>query len=326
MTSLAYEPRRAAPAVPRAAAPDLDALLSRDGWAAIAGGDEIAPEVPATTARHAFTSDELAGFRRSMREQAYFITGEVVTPAMRARLLGLIDAVRAHGLSETWATVFDAFWQTYRHIGLAMEACLGPDYRYVTGSYVFIVENKDGEAGWGKHRDLRFRRSLGADGLPEIMSSWVALTDATPLNSCLYCLPASRDPNYPANLAELAVPRVEDIECMAVRAGQVIGLNHALLHWGSRASARGAGRRVSFVIDTQRADVACFHHALIDPRQPLSFAQRAAYVAHVVLWLCGNNVAFSRTDIALARRLVDAYGSEIGLSDAFRRACERFSP
>jgi hypothetical protein len=325
MTSLAYEPRRAQPPAFRATPPDLDALLTREGWAAIGGADEIAREVQAAAARHEFATAELEGFRRSMREQAYFITGEVVTPAMRARLLRLIDAVRAHGLNETWATVFDAFWETYGHIGSAMEACLGADYRYVTGSYVFIVESKDSEAGWGKHRDLRLRRSLGADGLPEIMSSWVALTDATPLNSCLYCLPASRDPNYPANLAELAVPRVEDIECMAVRAGQVIGLNHALLHWGSRSSARGAGRRVSFVIDTQRADVDCFHHALLDPRTPLSFAQRAAYVAHVVLWLCGNNVAFSPTDIALARRIVDAFGSEIGLSDAFRRACERFA-
>jgi hypothetical protein len=90
-----------------------------------------------------------------------------------------------------------------------------------------------------------------------------------------------------------------------------------LLHWGSRSSSRGKTRRVSFVFDAQRGDFDCFHEVLLDPKQPLSFEQRAAYVAHVVLWLRRNNVRFNAFDQALAERLVARYGSTIGLRERF---------
>lgn len=260
---------------------------------------------------------ELEGLARDLGQEGYFITRELVQASARAELLGLVDQVVAQGLNPTWAMIFDSFWDTFARLGSLLDHLLGEDYRYVTGDYVFIVENTDQAAGWGKHRDLQFRRSMSRNGHPLIMSFWVALTDATPLNSCLYALPFSRDPNYPDNIKELAVPHVEDVQCMAVQAGQVIGLSHALLHWGSRSSSRGKTRRVSFVFDAQRGDFDCFHEVLLDPKQPLSFEQRAAYVAHVVLWLRRNNVRFNAFDQALAERLVARYGSTIGLRERF---------
>jgi hypothetical protein len=137
------------------------------------------------------------------------------------------------------------------------------------------------------------------------------------LNSCLYCLPASRDPNYPHNLTDHSISQVEDIECMSVSAGQTIGLNHALLHWGSRSSRRGSSRRVSLVFDIQRGDVPMYQEALIDPRSALFFEQRAAYIAHVVLWLQHYNVKFSAWDLRLAGEIIRAYGDSINLQSGF---------
>ncbi|WP_259373723.1 phytanoyl-CoA dioxygenase family protein [Rubrivivax gelatinosus] len=197
------------------------------------------------------------------------------------------------------------------------EKMLGQDCRFVTGNYVFVVPNDDRAGGWGLHRDLPFENSLCSDGMPRIMSFWLALTEAGPRNSCLYCLPASRDPNYPNNLAAHSIPHVEDVECMPAGPGQVIGLNHALLHWGSRSSSRGNGRRISVVFDLQRADVQPYHCAWMDLSGPSGFEQRAAFVAHVVLWLKKYNVQFSESDIQLAKDLLTRYRHRIQLSASF---------
>jgi Phytanoyl-CoA dioxygenase (PhyH) len=296
---------------------DIEGTLGADYWRALGGERSLARTLAPPSANHDFTRDEMRSLVASFTQEGYFITRPLLGPAIRARLLALIDRIAAHGLNPTWAMLFDDFWRTFARLGPVLETLLGREYRYVTGAYVFVVENTDTASGWGKHRDLPYATSIDDDRRPYIMSCWTALTDATPLNSCLYCLPYSRDPNFPDRLAELAVPRVEDIECMQVHAGQVIGLSHALLHWGSRGSSRGASRRVSFVFDTQRADVPCYHQALLDPRQPLSFEQRAAYVAHVILWLRRNNVRFGAHDIAIARQMVDSYGDTIGLTSRF---------
>lgn len=299
------------------AAVEIDGALEIAYWREVAGASSLANILTPPSARHRFSRDELRSLVSAFTQQGCFITRPLITAAARTRLLAVIDQVTGRGLNPTWAMLFDDFWRTFASLGTVLETLLGRNYRYVTGSYVFIVENTDTAGGWGKHRDLPYATSIDAQGRPYIMSCWVALTDATPLNSCLYCLPYSRDPNFPDRLSELTVPRVEDIECMPVEAGQVIGLSHAVLHWGSRASSRGGSRRVSFVFDTQRADRPCYHHALLDPRQRLTFEQRAAYVAHVILWLRRNNVTFATHDLAIARQMVEAYGHTIGLTHRF---------
>lgn len=36
----------------------------------------------------------------------------------------------------------------YARLGSLIARILGPDYRYVTGNYIFIVANTDSAAGW----------------------------------------------------------------------------------------------------------------------------------------------------------------------------------
>ena len=46
--------------------------------------------------------------------------------------------------------------------------------------------------------DRRIAASFQPDGSPRYATAWVALSDATPDNSCLYCIPAHADPGYHA--------------------------------------------------------------------------------------------------------------------------------
>lgn len=292
-------------------------LLDRDFWQALVPSLHLSPLLAPIRGRFDFGGQEAQGYVDNLRSEAYFITRPLVSEGLRAQMLAGIDEVIGHAIDQTWALMFDEFWSLYAHFGNLLDQILGVDHQWITGNYIFIIPSTDGAGGWGMHRDLSHRRSLRPDGMPEIMSLWVALTDATPLNSCLYCLPASRDPNYPNNLAEHSVPRVEDIECMAVSAGQAIGLNHALLHWGSRSSRRAPGRRVSLVFDIQRGDVPGYHEALLDPRSALSFEQRAAYIGHVILWLRRYKVTFSSANLRLAETMVRAFGASISLRPDF---------
>lgn len=292
-------------------------LLNLDCWAALAPSLKLSASLAPSGEFVDFGQEEIQKHVSGIRNEGYLITKSLVPPETRNSLINGIDELVSRRFNPTWALLYDDFWNLFMSMRPLAKSILGDNYKYVTGNYIFIVDNTDSASGWGVHRDLPFRNSIREDGLPDIMSLWVALTDATPLNSCLYCLPASRDPNYPHNLPNQSIQHVEDIECMAVQAGQVIGLNHGLLHWGSRSSSRGASRRVSFVFDIQRGDVPCYHEALLDPTSPITFEQRAAYVGHVLLWLSRYNVRFSSRDLKLADAMVREYGHLIGVGSKF---------
>jgi ectoine hydroxylase-related dioxygenase (phytanoyl-CoA dioxygenase family) len=293
-------------------------LLQSTTWRKLAPSLTLSPQLNLAANDHpAFSEPAKAGFYDNICREGYATTDIVIDVESRNRMVRGIDEILSRNFSAIWALMYDEFWDMYARFAPIARYILGEHYLHVTGNYAFVIDNSDQAAGWGAHRDLPHANSLRPDGSPEIMSFWVALTDATPLNSCLYCVPASRDPNYPDNLRSLEIPKVEDIECMPVRAGQAVGLNHSLLHWGSRSSRRGQDRRISVVFDLQRGDCDAYHYSLIDIRKPLSFEQRAAYVAHNVLWLSKYNVSFSHANLRLARSIVRQFGDSISLKKSF---------
>lgn len=55
----------------------------------------------------------------------------------------------------------------------------------------------DQGAGWGPHRD-RVQPTLDEDNSPHSLTVWLPFTDATPLNGCMYVLPAHHDGRFRA--------------------------------------------------------------------------------------------------------------------------------
>ena len=105
-----------------------------------------------------------------------------------------------------------------------------------------------GTTGWPPHRD-RGGESTGAfrrDQMPQYVTSWIALSDATCTNSCLHVVPKAHDPGYvggdPPDLppflgvlaagGEAALQRIRALPCTA---GSLVQFSHRLLHWGSAA-------------------------------------------------------------------------------------------
>lgn len=63
--------------------------------------------------------------------------------------------------------------------------------------WVFNIDPRHGEpAGWRPHRDRP--HPWMADGTPNSLNFWLPLTEATPLNGCMYILPRPADPTRPS--------------------------------------------------------------------------------------------------------------------------------
>ena len=103
-------------------------------------------------------------------------------------------------------------------------------------------------SGWPPHRDRgsdasaeRFRE----DGSPEYCTAWIALTSASPTNSCLYVVPKAHDGGYhggdggrnPLSRIFSTAGAFQNIRALPCDAGEVIVFSHRLLHWGSAADA-----------------------------------------------------------------------------------------
>jgi len=117
-----------------------------------------------------------------------------------------------------------------------------------------------GQSGFAPHRDRQpadVGGSFRADGTAKYTTAWVALSEATPDNSCLYLVPRQHDPGYvegddhsPETEDPLIRVLRSDVAVQAVRAcplrpGGVVIFTHRAMHWGSKGQELCAKPRVS---------------------------------------------------------------------------------
>jgi Phytanoyl-CoA dioxygenase (PhyH) len=202
-------------------------------------------------------------------------------------LLLLAETVRdlsADGLSPVFAFVYDEFWCPFLKLHHIYNALLGGRYLWLPAFWVWNVDPKRGEAGWKPHRD-RGRKALFDDGSPKALTTWIPLSLATPLNGCMYIVPASHDPIYATEDELNWKPHLEysSIRALPAKPGDYFIWNQAVLHWGGRTSPRAAESRVSMAFECQRADVPAFNEPLIGALSIPSFELRLKLIAKQIL-------------------------------------------
>ena len=153
----------------------------------------------------------------------------------------------------------------------------------------------DGEAttAFCPHRDRQPEDSPGSfseNGDAKYATAWVALAnDATPENSCLYCVPRPHDPGYyegddddadakdPLSVALDSKKAFQYVRALPCKAGDGVVFTHRLIHWGSIGEGREDRPRINISFG-----FACesFEPAYLTSRARVpSFDERLALVA-----------------------------------------------
>ncbi len=209
---------------------------------------------------------------------------EAVMDGMRTGILRVVQA----GLPSVFACVYDEFYRLFDGLDELFEPTLGARYLMVPhGFWSFHVAvgdtaHRDGFSAAPPHRDLiGIDHSVSQGGAPTIVNVWIPLTDATPLNSCMYVLPGNLDPHYrtPEHGKRGSDVRLQDIRALPAVAGSVLAWTVHLLHWGSRSAPNAPGPRMSVATYFQRRDVVPFHGSALEIPSAIPFESRLEWIA-----------------------------------------------
>jgi hypothetical protein len=228
---------------------------------------------------------------RQIHREGYAATPVFLPPPVLARLNGAIDAVVAAGWPSTFAWVFDDFWSAARTpaVRRLLDSALGPGSRQVPHVWVHVVPAVAGARGWGPHKDGGLAR-----GSRTHLSLWIALTDASVDNGCMYVLPRSAasaslvDRDWSSGVMPMAdaVRLVSGVRALPAPAGAALAWDFDLLHWsGVRTGGGPARRSLSLEFIGATAEPSPDEHPLIacgDDRLP-TFEQRLTCIAEGIM-------------------------------------------
>lgn len=255
-----------------------------------------------------------------MRHDGYFdlmagTAGELPWAVDLAVLADGIQTLRRHGWQPSWILMYDEGWIISHQVKELVFKCTGnalimdfalfnvggdSDSNPTTGGK---SDPKTGK-GWAPHRDRGEDHTVtafGADGMPGYSTTWIALSDATAVNSCLYVVPRQHDEGYmagdngknPLETIFKSQSSFQAIRALPAPAGSLIHFSHRLFHWGSAADPEvraWSGNQdprvaISFASATDAFELPYFDRAHL-PIPPI--ALRASLVAGLALMYVAN--------------------------------------
>jgi Phytanoyl-CoA dioxygenase (PhyH) len=217
-----------------------------------------------------------------LREEGYFQTGPLIPATRLDAMRGAVEAVRAAGFPPMFALVYDVFYEAFADFDGILAGVLGRGYQLIPNFWVYHIESSDQAKGFEPHRDAEYADTIGPDGMPTVLTLWVAVTDATPLNSCMYIVPRNRDPQYSDATRNRTTPatqfKLEDIRALPARAGTLSCWDQYVYHWGSRGSRRAPSPRISYAAYCQRGDIPPVGDRLVPLPSPFAFRERLSLI------------------------------------------------
>jgi hypothetical protein len=222
------------------------------------------------------------GLKRQIKQEGYFHIQSVDWDVDLKLMADTVRALSAAGLSPVFAFMYDEFWIPFYKLHAIYSSLIGPDYLVLPDFWIWDVDPKRGESGWRPHRDRSFG-SLLPDGSPKSLTTWIPISQATPLNGCMYIVPANFDPTYGTPNDKEWKFEYSSIRALPGNPGDFFIWNQAVLHWGSKTSPRATESRVSMAFEFQRGDVPAFNSPTIKPLSILTFDDRLKLIAKQIL-------------------------------------------
>jgi len=246
----------------------LNRCTSPEYWTSLVPGSSISL-APPTLPELPLPAGEAASVARHVEQHGYGALPVFLPDAALEPLNAIIDAVVAAGWPPVFAFVFDALWSTVRGAGVraVLDRTLGTEARQVPHVWVHVVPAVAGARGWAPHKD----GGLAARS-PCRLSIWIALTDASIDNGCMYVVPRSHpaarvlDGNWDADAISVAqaVELLSGARALPTAAGSALVWDFDLVHWSGTRIGRGVARRsLSFEFIGADAAPAADEHPLI---------------------------------------------------------------
>ncbi len=200
----------------------------------------------------------------------------------------LADGVRKlveSGIPTPFLFVYDEAWQLFGTLRHHITALVGERFLVGGDMWVWHVPPNSSGRGWAPHRDDQYADSAFApNGDPNLISLWIALTDATVDNGCIYVLPKTLDPGWPKpKTRNIPSGSLAGIRAQPVSAGSVLSWTADVLHWGAQSTPRALEPRISLCLYAQRDDAPRFATDMITLESPIPLQYRLGFIARTMI-------------------------------------------
>lgn len=260
------------------------------------------------------TAQQKKDVRESLIEEGYFHLNSVFDPAELKKLADAAKVLHREQWPTVFAFVYDEFWHIQNRYRDILTEMLGKDHRLMPNIWVFYINPDNESKGWGPHRDRQKIVNLRPDGTPLSINFWTPLTDATPLNGCMYALPACRDRYYSTNTSTTVAEDLQDIRALPAPVGSVLGWNETVFHWGARSSNRASEPRIAIASVFQSTECGAFETPLLPVGQLLPFEMRVGLIAQQFSRFIVQDT-FSPAVQQLSQELAPYFGETIRILD-----------
>jgi hypothetical protein len=228
-------------------------------------------------------NDELeAAIKGLIIKEGYFQLNPLNLGLDIGSLAKLVKHLVSQNIPPPFAYIYDEFWILICTYTKVVEGILGPTFFRLPDFWVWHVDHKKEQSGWGPHRDKGYD-SLRADGSPKSLTIWIPITESTPLNGCMYVVPADRDPTYGTINDKSSEFKHVDIRALPAKPGTLLCWNQAVMHWGAHSSNRATEPRISTAIEFQAGDIEPMNTPLMKPYEIPGFETRLKLIAKQII-------------------------------------------
>lgn len=199
---------------------------------------------------------------------------------------GISDMETIHFLPATFLLLFDETWQlamaSHNLLLSEKQGILHHHHNSMAFNFDMLawhIDPRRNQSGFSPHRDRQpdtmsaLEQSFYPDGQSKYTTHWIALSDATPENSCLYVIPKQFDPGYlkgddsldneengkdqsdPLARALNTKQAYQNIRALPRKAGQSLVFTHRIMHWGSRGNPNALNVQPRIAISFVYSDV-----------------------------------------------------------------------
>jgi hypothetical protein len=240
-----------------------------------------------------------------IKKEGYFQAAQYFSNEEANRLGNLVKQLSAANILPVFSYIYDETWLMMLKAKPIIESVLGEGYKLRPCIWSWHLDPSKEDGGWKPHRD-GVKNSINSDGSPNLLTVWIALSEANPLNGCMYLVPMDRS----AKPHEIDDPTniyfdFQSVRALPARPGDLLMWNHWVIHWGSKSSKRASEPRISMAFELEKADSNINEMPLISATQLPSFDARLKLIAYQI-YQYTHMYKFSEPFIQFAREVLEA--------------------